>query len=512
MEMDEDMEIETMVYQVREIDLEYEFDAARWYDFTRDELPAESQLAEFWFHSAPSYAPSPFVTKLLLREEEVYDDKTEASTRSEDEEVSAADVCDKNRGIFQQRNHLASNLRSGMRSGSGVFSSQQGSNLKKVPIQPICKGPTINNHKHTDKPKFRAKSSIRPTPRSSTLMRPTASQLAKQINASKSHMQVDQILDKGNCGTSGTEVQASKRQKLDGGLLRKVADTKQEVSFVHKIPKKDTTLDKNAQQARAKVTIPHEPDFATSQRAHRIRHKTDAKLEQDSTTVYRFKARPFNRKIFDAPSLPIRKKSTPKLPEFQEFHLKTSERAMQHSSAVTTRSHQGNDAYKGLDKSSISDVLDGANRENRRPTAMDIPKHDVSEGNHVFKARPLNKKILSSRGDMGIFKNSKRETTVPLEFSFHSGKRVQPDLPTDLFSKLSIKSELQSTDGSRTRLFQPKVSKENRMNPFQARNEVTRMAAVKPVSSAGQQIQFSNNGITPETNQQWTPRRSLGIR
>lgn len=71
---------------------------------------------------------------------------------------------------------------------------------------------------------------------------------------------------------------------------------------------------------------------------------------------------------------------------------------------------------------------------------MDTPKHDVSEGKHVFKARPLNKKvlsfpeshslaynfshliylftavkqILSSRGDMGIFKNSKRETTVPL--------------------------------------------------------------------------------------------------
>lgn len=58
MEMDEDMEIESMVFEVKEIDLEYEFDAARWYDFTREELPAESQVAEFWFHSAPSYAPS----------------------------------------------------------------------------------------------------------------------------------------------------------------------------------------------------------------------------------------------------------------------------------------------------------------------------------------------------------------------------------------------------------------------------------------------------------------------
>ncbi|CAD5328760.1 unnamed protein product [Arabidopsis thaliana] len=504
MEMDEDMEIEPMVFEVKEIDLEYEFDAARWYDFTREELPEESQAAEFWFHSAPSYAPSPFVTKLLLREE-VYDDKTEASTRSEDEEV-VADVCDKYKGTFQQPNHLATDFnKTGSRMRSGIFSSQQqqGCNLKKVPNQPIWKGPTVSNHKHTDKPKFRAKSSIRPTPRSSTLMRPTASQLAKQNNASKFHMQVDQSHDKGSCGTSGTEVQASKRQKLDGGLLRKVADTKQEMSFVHKIPKKDTTLDKNAQHARTKITIPQEPDFATSQRAHRIRHKNDAKLEQEQPAVYRFKARPFNRKIFDAPSLPIRKKSTPKLPEFQEFHLKTSERAMQHSSAVTTRSH----AYKESDKSIITDMLDGDNRESRRPSGMDISKHDVSEGSHVFKARPLNKKILSSRGDMGIFKNSKRETTVPLEFSFHSEKRVQPDLPTDLFSKLSIKSEIQPNDGSRTRLFQPKVSKENRINSFQARNEVTRMAAAKPVSSAGQQMQFGNSGITPETNQQWTARR-----
>ncbi|KAL1201656.1 Protein TPX2 [Cardamine amara subsp. amara] len=514
MEMDEDMEIEPMVFEVKEIDLEYEFDAARWYDFTRVELPAESQTAEFWFHSAPSYPASPFVTKLLLREE-VSDDKTEASTRSEDEEV-VADVCDKDREIFQHPKSLATDWNktgNGMR--SGIFSSQQGSNLKKVPNHSICKGLTVSNHKHTDKPKFRAKSSLRPTPRSSTLMRPTASQLAKQNNASKFHMQVDQIHDKGVCGTSGTEVQAAKRQKLDGGLLRKVADTKQEMSFVHKIPKKDTTLDKNLQHARTKITIPQEPDFATSQRAHRIRPKNDEKLEHDSTTVYRFKARPFNRKIFDAPSLPIRKKSTPKLPEFQEFHLKTSERAMQHSSAVTSMSHQGNDAYKGLDKSNITDVFGGFNKESRRPTsAMDMSKHDVSEGKHVFKARPLNKKILSSRGDMGIFKNSKRETTVPLEFSFHSEKRVQPDLPTDLFSKLSIKPELQSNDGSRIRFPQPKVSKENRVNSLQARNEVTRTTAVKPVSSAGQQMQFGNRGTgtIPETNQQWTPRRSLGIR
>ncbi|CAN6818828.1 unnamed protein product [Brassica oleracea] len=489
MEMDEDMEIEPTVFEAKEIDLEYEFDAARWFDFTRMESAEESQAAEFWFHSAPSYAPSPFVTK-LLSSEEVSDDKTEAaaSTRSE----AAADVCERDRETYQP-SHM-NKTGNGMR--FGMFSSQQGSHLKKLPSQPICKGPTVSNHNQNNKPKFRAKSSIRSTPRSSTLMRPTASQLAKQNNASKFHMQVDQIHEKGICGT---EVQAAKRQKLDGGLLRKVADTKQEMNFVHKIPKKDTTLDRNSQQTRTKITIAQEPDFATSQRAHRTRHKNDTKLEQDSTTVYRFKARPFNRKIFDAPSLPIRKKSTPKLPEFQEFHLKTSERAMQHSSAVTTRSNQGNDVYKGSDKSNITDALDGVSRANRRPSAMDISKHDVSEGKHIFKALPLNKKILSSKGDMGIFKNSKRETTVPLEFSFHTEKRVQPDLPTDLFSKLSIKSELKQNNGSGTKFHQAKGFKENRVNSFQAGNEVTNRLA------AGQQIQSSNSGVViNQTNQRWT--------
>ncbi|KAL0699133.1 hypothetical protein Bca4012_055255 [Brassica carinata] len=477
------MEIEPTVLEARDIDLEYEFDAARWFDFTRMESPEESQSAEFWFHSAPSYAPSPFVTKLLLSEE-VSDDKTEAaSTRSE-----ATDVCERDR---YQPSHM-NKTGNGMR--FGIFSSQQGSNLKNVSRQPLFKGPTVSNHNHNDKPKFRAKSSIRSTPRSSTLMRPTASQLAKQNNPRwlKFHMQVDQIHEKGLCGTSGTEVHAAKRQKLDGGLLRKVADTKQEMNFVHKIPKKDTTLDRSSQQqTRTKITIPQEPDFATSQRAHRTRNKNDAKLEQEPTTVYRFKARPFNRKIFDAPSLPIRKKSTPKLPEFQEFHLKTSERAMQHSSAVTTRCNQGNDAYKGSDKSNINDALDGVNREVRRPSAMDISKLDVSEGKHIFKARPLNKK----------------------EFSFHSEKRVQPDLPTDLFSKLSIKSEVKQKKGSRTRFPQAKGFKENRVNSFQAGNEVTtRLADGKTVCSAGQHIQSGNSGRIHETDQRWTANRSLGIR
>ncbi|XP_022845335.1 protein TPX2-like [Olea europaea var. sylvestris] len=64
--MDEEMEYSFMD---NEIDLDYEFDAARFYDFSRPESLAETRHAELWFHSAGSYPPSLFVAKLLQRED-----------------------------------------------------------------------------------------------------------------------------------------------------------------------------------------------------------------------------------------------------------------------------------------------------------------------------------------------------------------------------------------------------------------------------------------------------------
>lgn len=41
-----------------EIDLDYEFDAARFNDFTRPETYLEAREAELWFGSAPNHPPS----------------------------------------------------------------------------------------------------------------------------------------------------------------------------------------------------------------------------------------------------------------------------------------------------------------------------------------------------------------------------------------------------------------------------------------------------------------------
>lgn len=57
--MDEEME-ETVMYTFTaiEIDLDYEFDAARFFDFSRQESVDETLQAELWFQSRPSYPPS----------------------------------------------------------------------------------------------------------------------------------------------------------------------------------------------------------------------------------------------------------------------------------------------------------------------------------------------------------------------------------------------------------------------------------------------------------------------
>lgn len=60
--MDDDDEMEETfgegVFLGCEIDLDYEFDAPRYFDFGREETPAEARAAELWFDTAGSYPPS----------------------------------------------------------------------------------------------------------------------------------------------------------------------------------------------------------------------------------------------------------------------------------------------------------------------------------------------------------------------------------------------------------------------------------------------------------------------
>ncbi|GKV38163.1 hypothetical protein SLEP1_g46103 [Rubroshorea leprosula] len=265
---------------------------------------------------------------------------------------------------------------------------------------------------------------------------------------------------------------------------------------------------------KLKLTIPREPELETAHRAQRIRPRTGTEQEHVKSAAKRFKARRLNRKILEAPSLPLPKKSTPKLPEFREFHLRTSERAVQHSFASSSSSLQSSHTVKGPDKPRTTFVADSGTQEPRRPTSMDTTKQEGGDTKYTFRARPLNKKIFSSKGDMGIFRNRKLETTVPMEFSFHTDKRVQQNPPTELFSKLSLTSELQQNNVPQWRMPGPtyittKGSKENRLTSFQPELEKRHLGKEQPPLFEGRKIQCGDGDFEVDNQ---VNMRSLGIR
>ncbi|CAA6656260.1 unnamed protein product [Spirodela intermedia] len=232
------------------------------------------------------------------------------------------------------------------------------------------------------------------------------------------HKSFTQNSEKSCTDASDRTDQAYKRQKLEGGHSRKVHDLKQQTQLVHKIPQKHS--DGNPGLRRLKITIPKEPDLGTARRAQRPRPGRSREVElQDASTITMFRARPLNRKILEAPSLPLHQKSTPRLPEFQEFHLKTSERAMQHASASSSnnmpRSHSQTVATRNRLQPHSSVSLDPHMLHPNDEQREEECKKELLK----FEARSLNKK----------------------EFNFKTEKRCHQGLPIDLFNKLSLISE-----------------------------------------------------------------------
>nr|XP_043611959.1 protein TPX2 isoform X2 [Erigeron canadensis] len=479
-----------------EIDLDYEYEAARFFDFTRPESIDEARQAEMWFHSLQSYPPSPFAVRLLSQEQ-----------------------CEKASKFFSDTNQLesvSSVLQAPDYSTMAVCSTDANganggvpSDLKSYCLPAIQKQHPASNIPHDSTRNGNLKSKTKPSwkpsvPRTSTLMKPTASQLAKQNH--------ERLMDKfrfQKLGTSssGIESQAPKRQKLDGGHLCKAIDTNQQPNFVHKAPNKEVTADSDLSHTRLRITVPRPPELATAQRAQRIRQKADNGNEHVASRVPGFRARPLNRKIFDTPSLLMPKRSTPQLPEFKEFHLQTTERALQNTSAVPSTSAYCNN-LKAPQKPSFALGAESSSRESKEPLVAGVPKQD-SETIHRFKALSFNKKIPSSKGDPGAFKSSKRETTVAMAFDFQTEKRAQPAPPVDLFNKLSLASESGSQlhrPRSRPSSFFTKGLKENRVCSFQQQSEVS----VPKMGS--KQVQSYNHNVITEGTPLSNISRNMGIR
>ncbi|KAJ8555679.1 hypothetical protein K7X08_013175 [Anisodus acutangulus] len=463
-------------FTVVEIDLDYEFDAPRYFDFCCDESLLGTRLAESWFESAGSYPPSPFVTRLISKED-VLLESINVSPRSKVENMNLSDSDSE----IEVEQEVPDVIKEGVGSNAGISAISNAEKLLNQ-LRQLPSGLTLYNQMAKGATKGKTRCSAKPScPRSSTLMKPTASHLAKQnLPRPIGESRLPTFLVENGTSSTVIETQAAKRQKLESGHLRKVAEAKPVFSFVHKTPKRDGKVVGNNISAKPRITIPREPELQTTHRAQRARPKGSEQAENlPPTAIRRFKALPLNRKILEGPSLPP-KRSNPQLPQFQEFHLKTSERAVQHRSAVSTSAANSSTVDKVLQKTSTNSTVECGNRELRRVNHVEAPKKEESVSTYNFKALPLNKKILSSKGDIGVFRNTKRETTVPMEFNFHTVKRIHHNPPIDLFNKLSLTSEPQPAGRvqlktQRPSCFLSKGSKENRWAYFQQNHETVRM-------------------------------------
>ncbi|CAF2309973.1 unnamed protein product [Brassica napus] len=224
-------------------------------------------------------------------------------------------------------------------------------------------------------------------------------------------------------------------------LMKKFQTSTRDMSLPHANP--------SLPQNRTKLTLtrPKEPEFVTSQRARPVRVKSSAELEEEMLAkIPKFKARPVNKKILAAPALPAPQRSTPQLPEFQEFHLETMARASQHaetsSIASTEVSKQHNDCRPHLTapKSPVLQTMLRA-RPTKAKTTAELEQEELEKA-PKFKAKPLNKKIFESKGEMGIFCNMKKHITIPQEFHFATDERISQPCPVvDIFDKLSLTSD-----------------------------------------------------------------------
>ncbi|PKU72939.1 protein TPX2 isoform X2 [Dendrobium catenatum] len=409
-----------------EVDFDYEFDASRYFDFVREETPSEAWEAEFWFETAGSYPPSPFISKMVL-EKNIFAGTVNTLPKSKDTEMPS--------------------FRLDRAGGRDLYDLDEISNV--FTVQNCVLHDPCQNEK-----RFVFGSSARV----STLMKPTASHLAKHNNHRQvryAHQSAHRLQKplveecvKNSEDPSENGVQAAKRQKLEGGILRKVVTEKQQIDLMHKIPVNNN----KTSTCKLRLTIPREPVLETAQRSRRIRAQRSNvnKLSQEEKTpvTTTFKSHPLNRKITEAPSTPSCLKSTPTLPEIQNFKLKTSERDFKHSAATSSSLVVNNHIAGRYCEQSVKSHLKCFQRQPSiasKSVSVDQRIHNDENIRPKFKARPLNKKILSSKGDIGVFRCAKQEATKPMEFNLSTNKRSQQDLPqdlpTELFNKLSINSD-----------------------------------------------------------------------
>jgi len=237
------MVMEVLWFQV---DLDYEFDAPRWFDLAQEEPPPEAAAAQAWFASAPSYPPSPLIAKMLAEDLGLQAIRSIADTDAVHCSIASHEC-----------------------------SSGAERKIHRVQGRKPCHGASENENRPGYRTTMKGTSL-----KGSTLMKPTASQLARQNrqvelkNVMQSKKPVGVRSERSTISSNDYTYQSAKRQRLENGHLNKAAADTNQHEFIHKNHEKNVmnrNVDHPTAPTKLKITIPREPELATKLRAERSR-------------------------------------------------------------------------------------------------------------------------------------------------------------------------------------------------------------------------------------------------
>ncbi|KAK1302113.1 Protein TPX2 [Acorus calamus] len=481
----------TVEMNVFQIDEAYEFSAPHFFDFINEETEEDVKKAEHWFVTALTYPQSPFMPKIKgsrsVQVESVmcdFEDVAETqvqvvetiSTSNGERPVEHDESMNAETSSFEideVGNEIAQGAISALPSSSEMEKPRkdmapaeivtipssntgaiQGMTVIYVTIEALIYsvGQVITHSLKTKNlitgkgPAVAAQSILKNLTAKNTVKLSSKQSALKPNNLMsmvRGKREIEPISQIGNAAENALYNRAHKRQKLeDGKTHAQVAPYVSMAEIVNKFQSNTRELFQNKSHSqderssivrRSKLTLtrPKEPKLVTADRGRSVKLKSSAEIEDEMLAkIPKFKARPMNKKILEAPSLPAPPRSIPRPPEFQEFHLKTLERANQHeASSVCSTSldvpskKQGQRCNKFVQPKlpRLETMLRA-----RPPTVKSSAEIELEELEKMpkFKARPLNKKILERKGDPSLFCNKKRQVTTPKEFHFATNERL----------------------------------------------------------------------------------------
>ncbi|RLN12042.1 protein TPX2 isoform X1 [Panicum miliaceum] len=364
-----------------QVDLDYEFDAPRWFDLAQEEPPPEAAAAQAWFASAPSYPPSPLIAKMLA------EDLGLQAIRS----IADTDAV-----------HCST--------ASHECSTGAEQKINRVQGRKPFHGASENERRPGCRTTMKGTSS-----KGSTLMKPTASQLARQNrqvepkNVMRIKKPVGVRSERSTISSNDCTYQSAKRQRLENGHLNKAAAATDQHEFIHKNHEKNVmNRDRPTGPTKLKITIPREPELATKLRAERSRV---------------LRSVPTNSKQLKQQAAPS---------------ASTAQQVASTRKVVQPLRGTGHQHASRQHDDVVSDVPACTSNHARHLNNVDKKREDCRDDLFKFKARPLDRKILASKGDVGVLRCAKRNTTVPKEFNLSTSRKGNPAPLSELFNKLSL--------------------------------------------------------------------------